>query len=230
MLHSFAGQAAIALELAETPEGRRAAGPAGGSRPDRQGPARRGDPAAVRGRDDADEHRAAGRSGPRRPRGCRTRSTSWTRPSGRSARRSSPCRAPARTATPSLRAQIVELVEGARGHLGFMPGLSMEGQLDNRGAAADRRAAARRAARGAVQRGAPCQGVQGRGVGGGRQERLILTVDDNGVGLPPTAGAAGCATCRNGPSGSAALSRSAPRRRAGPGCCGASRSVRAGRR
>ncbi|MDF5755218.1 GAF domain-containing protein [Spongiactinospora sp. TRM90649] len=33
---------------------------------------------------------------------------------------------------PSLRAQIVELVEGAKAHLGFMPGLAMEGQLDNR--------------------------------------------------------------------------------------------------
>ncbi|WP_169982433.1 GAF domain-containing protein [Microbispora sp. H10836] len=32
---------------------------------------------------------------------------------------------------PSLRAQIVDLVEGARGHLGFMPGLSLEGRLDN---------------------------------------------------------------------------------------------------
>ena len=32
---------------------------------------------------------------------------------------------------PSLRARIVELVESARGHLGFMPGLRMEGQLDN---------------------------------------------------------------------------------------------------
>ncbi|MBT2233732.1 GAF domain-containing sensor histidine kinase [Nonomuraea sp. NEAU-A123] len=33
---------------------------------------------------------------------------------------------------PSLRAQIVELVEASRGHLGFTPGLLMEGQLDNR--------------------------------------------------------------------------------------------------
>ncbi|WP_431933254.1 GAF domain-containing sensor histidine kinase, partial [Nonomuraea jabiensis] len=33
-------------------------------------------------------------------------------------------------AAPSLRAQIVELVEGAAGHLGFMPGLRMEGQID----------------------------------------------------------------------------------------------------
>ncbi|MEV1178373.1 GAF domain-containing protein [Nonomuraea sp. NPDC049784] len=31
---------------------------------------------------------------------------------------------------PGLRGQIVELVEGAAGHLGFMPGLRMEGQID----------------------------------------------------------------------------------------------------
>ncbi|MEV4800369.1 GAF domain-containing protein [Nonomuraea sp. NPDC049421] len=33
-------------------------------------------------------------------------------------------------AVPSLRAQIVDLVEGAGSHLGFMPGLRMEGQID----------------------------------------------------------------------------------------------------
>ncbi|MEV4113309.1 GAF domain-containing protein [Nonomuraea sp. NPDC049695] len=33
-------------------------------------------------------------------------------------------------AAPSLRGQIVALVEGAAGHLGFMPGLRMEGQID----------------------------------------------------------------------------------------------------
>ncbi|WP_113701552.1 GAF domain-containing sensor histidine kinase [Nonomuraea lactucae] len=33
---------------------------------------------------------------------------------------------------PSLRARIVELVESSRGHLGFLPGLRMEGQLDHR--------------------------------------------------------------------------------------------------
>ncbi|WP_405148273.1 GAF domain-containing protein [Sphaerisporangium sp. NBC_01403] len=38
---------------------------------------------------------------------------------------------PSQPGTPSLRAQIVDVVEAARGHLGFMPGLSMEGQLDN---------------------------------------------------------------------------------------------------
>jgi signal transduction histidine kinase len=38
---------------------------------------------------------------------------------------------PRDTASPSLRARIVELIEGARGHLGFMPGLKLEGQLDN---------------------------------------------------------------------------------------------------
>lgn len=38
---------------------------------------------------------------------------------------------PRNAGAPSLRAQIVELVESARGHLGFMPGLRMEGNLDN---------------------------------------------------------------------------------------------------
>ncbi|MFB9526677.1 GAF domain-containing protein [Nonomuraea roseola] len=45
MVTSFAGQASIALELAEArggARGRRAARPAGGPRQDRQGPARRG--------------------------------------------------------------------------------------------------------------------------------------------------------------------------------------------
>ncbi|MEU4575269.1 GAF domain-containing protein [Nonomuraea sp. NPDC023979] len=37
---------------------------------------------------------------------------------------------PREEAAPSLRGQIVDLVEGAGGHLGFMPGLRMEGQLD----------------------------------------------------------------------------------------------------
>ncbi|WP_405147577.1 GAF domain-containing protein [Sphaerisporangium sp. NBC_01403] len=39
---------------------------------------------------------------------------------------------PPDAAAPSLRGQIVELVEGARGHLGFMPGLRMEGPVDNK--------------------------------------------------------------------------------------------------
>ncbi|MGW0593169.1 GAF domain-containing protein [Streptosporangium sp. NPDC002607] len=39
---------------------------------------------------------------------------------------------PSGDGAPSLRARIVEMVEGARGHLGFMPGLRMDGQLDNR--------------------------------------------------------------------------------------------------
>ncbi|GGL08162.1 histidine kinase [Sphaerisporangium melleum] len=38
---------------------------------------------------------------------------------------------PRESNAPGLRAQIVEVVENARGHLGFMPALSMEGQLDN---------------------------------------------------------------------------------------------------
>ncbi|WP_326639854.1 GAF domain-containing protein [Streptosporangium sp. NBC_01755] len=39
---------------------------------------------------------------------------------------------PSGDSAPSLRTRIVEMVEGARGHLGFMPGLRMDGQLDNR--------------------------------------------------------------------------------------------------
>ncbi|MFC4114230.1 GAF domain-containing protein [Nonomuraea zeae] len=37
---------------------------------------------------------------------------------------------PLEGAAPSLRGQIVDLVEGAGSHLGFMPGLRMEGQID----------------------------------------------------------------------------------------------------
>ncbi|WP_433429104.1 GAF domain-containing protein [Nonomuraea sp. CA-141351] len=37
---------------------------------------------------------------------------------------------PGEMAAPGLRGRIVELVEGAAGHLGFMPGLRMEGQID----------------------------------------------------------------------------------------------------
>ncbi|MEU7893310.1 GAF domain-containing protein [Nonomuraea sp. NPDC049152] len=38
---------------------------------------------------------------------------------------------PRESDSPSLRARIVDLVEGARAHLGFMPGLRMEGALDH---------------------------------------------------------------------------------------------------
>ena len=55
LLEAFAGQAAVALELAERRRDAERLGAAGGPRPDRQGPARHGDPAAVRDRDDADE-------------------------------------------------------------------------------------------------------------------------------------------------------------------------------
>ncbi|MFF4624497.1 sensor histidine kinase [Nonomuraea jabiensis] len=37
---------------------------------------------------------------------------------------------PRQEAAPSLRTQIVDLAEGAGGHLGFMPGLRMEGRID----------------------------------------------------------------------------------------------------
>ncbi|MET9340521.1 GAF domain-containing protein, partial [Nonomuraea sp. NPDC003804] len=38
---------------------------------------------------------------------------------------------PRDSGSPSLRARVVDLVENARGHLGFMPGLRMEGPLDH---------------------------------------------------------------------------------------------------
>ncbi|MEV4460474.1 GAF domain-containing protein [Microbispora sp. NPDC049633] len=92
---------------------------------------------------------------------------------------------PREQSAPSLRAQIVDLVEGARGHLGFMPGLSLEGRLDNdvppetaehllavlREALSNlvRHAKARRA-------DVTVQAADGR---------LTLLVQDDGVGIPP---------------------------------------------
>jgi signal transduction histidine kinase len=83
-----------------------------------------------------------------------------------------------------LRAQIVALVEGARGHLGFMPGLSMEGRLDSdvppritEHLPAVLREALSNVVRHAKASKAEVSVEAGRG-------RLILTVADNGVGLP----------------------------------------------
>ncbi|MEN3539198.1 GAF domain-containing sensor histidine kinase [Microbispora sp. ZYX-F-249] len=92
---------------------------------------------------------------------------------------------PREDTAPSLRAQIVDLVEGARGHLGFMPGLSLEGRLDNdvppevaehllavlREALSNlvRHAKARRA-------DVTVQAADGH---------LTLLVHDDGVGIPP---------------------------------------------
>ncbi len=83
-----------------------------------------------------------------------------------------------------LRAQIVALVEGARGHLGFMPGLIMEGRLDTGvpPEIAEHLPAVLREALSNVVRHARASEVEvsvelGEG-------RLVLTVTDDGAGLP----------------------------------------------
>ncbi|MEV4173274.1 GAF domain-containing protein [Nonomuraea sp. NPDC049709] len=88
------------------------------------------------------------------------------------------------TAGPSLRARIVGLVEGARGHLGFMPGLRMEGQLDNlisEDLAEQVLAVLREALSNVVRHAKATRAEVSVEVTG---DRLTLAVRDNGVGLP----------------------------------------------
>ncbi|MFG1969077.1 GAF domain-containing sensor histidine kinase [Nonomuraea fuscirosea] len=86
-------------------------------------------------------------------------------------------------APPSLRRQIVELVEGAGSHLGFMPGLRMEGRLDTEvpETAAEHVVAVLREALSNVVRHshATRAEVSVEVAAGG----LTLLVSDNGVGL-----------------------------------------------
>ncbi|MBN6054313.1 GAF domain-containing sensor histidine kinase [Nonomuraea sp. RK-328] len=87
-------------------------------------------------------------------------------------------------AAPSLRARVVDLVESARGHLGFMPGLRMEGQLDHRvpeEVAEHLLAVLREALSNVVRHARASRADVWVEVTG---ERLTLTVRDNGVGLP----------------------------------------------
>ncbi|WP_327104040.1 sensor histidine kinase [Nonomuraea glycinis] len=91
---------------------------------------------------------------------------------------------PAGPAGPGLRAQIVELVESARGHLGFMPGLRMEGQLDNRvpdEIAEQLLAVLREALSNVVRHAKAAKASVAVEVSG---DELALTVQDDGVGLP----------------------------------------------
>ncbi|RCG26224.1 GAF domain-containing protein [Sphaerisporangium album] len=85
----------------------------------------------------------------------------------------------------TLRARVVELVEAARGHLGFMPGLRMEGLIDTEVSAeqAEHLLAVLREALSNVVRHAraSCAEVAVEV----RDHRLTLVVEDNGVGLPP---------------------------------------------
>ncbi|GAA3133401.1 two-component system sensor histidine kinase [Planomonospora alba] len=98
---------------------------------------------------------------------------------------------PRDTAEPSLRARIVELVESSRGHLGFMPGLRMEGPLDAEvpAPAAEHLLAVLREALTNILRHAKATRaeVAAEAAGG----RLTLTISDNGVGLPAGTGRGG---------------------------------------
>ncbi|GAA3012535.1 two-component system sensor histidine kinase [Streptosporangium longisporum] len=91
---------------------------------------------------------------------------------------------PRQAADPSLRARIVELVEGARGHLGFMPGLRMEGQLDNKvpEPVAGHLLAVLREALSNIVRHARASRADVFTEAAG--DTLTLTVTDDGVGLP----------------------------------------------
>ncbi|WP_250213312.1 sensor histidine kinase [Acrocarpospora catenulata] len=86
---------------------------------------------------------------------------------------------------PSLRARIVEQVENARGHLGFMPGLRMEGRLDNAVPApvADHLLAVLQEALSNVVRHAKASKAEVSAEV--RDGQVILMISDNGVGLPP---------------------------------------------
>ncbi|MGW0073346.1 ATP-binding protein, partial [Streptosporangium sandarakinum] len=89
-----------------------------------------------------------------------------------------------RDAAPGLRAQVVELVEGARGHLGFMPGLRMEGRLDNGVPApvAEQLTAVLREALSNIVRHARASKADVLVEAAG--DELLLRVRDDGVGLP----------------------------------------------
>ncbi|MEU7912384.1 sensor histidine kinase [Microbispora bryophytorum] len=91
---------------------------------------------------------------------------------------------PREDAAPSLRAQVVDLVEGARGHLGFMPGLSLEGRLDNDVPAeiAEHLLAVLREALSNLVRHA--RATRADVTLHAADGRLTLVVEDNGVGIP----------------------------------------------
>ncbi|MFD1938549.1 MULTISPECIES: sensor histidine kinase [Nonomuraea] len=90
---------------------------------------------------------------------------------------------PPEEAAPSLRSRIVELVEGAGAHLGFMPGLRMEGQIDTlvpEPAAEHLLAVLREALSNVVRHSHASQADVAVEVAGGE---LTLTVADRGVGV-----------------------------------------------
>ncbi|KAB8183925.1 GAF domain-containing protein [Nonomuraea phyllanthi] len=89
-------------------------------------------------------------------------------------------------ASPSLRGRIVELVEGAAGHLGFMPGLRLEGQIDTlvpEPVAEHLLAVLREALSNVVRHSRATRASVLLEVGGAE---LVLEVTDDGVGLGET--------------------------------------------
>ncbi|MGW2223636.1 sensor histidine kinase, partial [Nonomuraea sp. NPDC001684] len=91
--------------------------------------------------------------------------------------------APREDAAPSLRTKIVDLVEGAGAHLGFMPGLRMEGQIDTLvpdQVAGHLLAVLREALSNVVRHSHATRAEVSIEVAGGR---LTLLVGDNGVGV-----------------------------------------------
>ncbi|TMR90699.1 GAF domain-containing protein [Nonomuraea basaltis] len=90
---------------------------------------------------------------------------------------------PREDTAPSLRTQIVDLVEGAGAHLGFMPGLRMEGQIDTlvpETVAEHLLAVLREALSNVVRHSRATRAEVAVEVA---DDRLALVVTDNGVGL-----------------------------------------------
>ncbi|HEY9522722.1 MAG TPA: GAF domain-containing protein [Thermopolyspora sp.] len=92
--------------------------------------------------------------------------------------------APPVATEPSLRAQAMELVEAARGHLGFMPGVRLEGPLDTvvTGDLAGQVLAVLREALSNIVRHA--KATRADVLIETRDGELTLLVTDNGVGIP----------------------------------------------
>ncbi|MEV7803254.1 GAF domain-containing protein [Microbispora sp. NPDC088329] len=85
---------------------------------------------------------------------------------------------------PGLRARLVELAEGARGPLGFMPALRLEGQLDTRVPASVGEhllAVAREAISNVVRHAHATRATVTVRL---EKDRLTLLVEDDGVGIP----------------------------------------------
>ncbi len=94
---------------------------------------------------------------------------------------------PETTARPGLRGQIMELLEDARGHLGFMPGIRMAGALDTvvpDDTGGQLLAVLREALSNIVRHAKATRADVAVEATGGH---LVLTVTDNGVGIPGNA-------------------------------------------